>query len=258
MVSHECRKCQRSFPTREAYEKHVRKVHAGRAPWGTGKLVAAGLALLIVAGGVAALAWKSSQPAGPVNIEAQFSLSDSPRQGSDSAPVKLFAFESPQCSSCRFFHVGDGSGPSTYDLIVQNFVDTGKVQYVEKTFYVGYPWERTGAAAQKCVWHTAPEKFHLLTTAFYESQDRISKANVVSFVEQWATSQGLDGAQMRACVEEDRYTSEADADVLEGRRAGARGTPTFIVVGPTGEAQIITGPQSYHTFQVAFEDALVQ
>ncbi len=135
-------------------------------------------------------------------------------------------------------------------------MNTGKVQYFEKTFYVGYPWERTTAGAQKCVWHAAPDKFHLLTTAFYTSQDRITTANVISFVEQWADSQGLDGAEISACTHEDRYGSEADSDVIEGRRAGARGTPTFIVVGPSGEAQIVAGPQSYRTFQVAFEDAL--
>lgn len=258
MTSETCRKCQRAFPTKEAYERHVRKVHGGRAPWGPGKLAVAAVVLVILAGGVAALAWRSSQPAGPVDLDEQFSLAESPRQGSDSASVKLFAFESPQCSSCRFFHVGDGSGPSTYDLIVQNYVSTGKVQYVEKTFYIGYPWERTAASAQKCIWHTAPDKFHLFTTAVYQSQDRISKATVLGFVEQWANGQGLDGAALRACTEEDRYTSEADSDAIEGRRAGARGTPTFIVVGPAGEAQIIAGPQSYHTFEVAFQDALAQ
>lgn len=238
--------------------KRGRKAQPGRGSWSGGKLAVGVVALLVLAGGVAALAWRASQPAGPVEVEEAFSLSRSPRQGSDEAPVKLFAFESPQCSSCRFFHVGDGYSPSTYDLILDNEVAAGKVQYVEKTFYVGYPWERTAASAQKCVWHIAPEKFHLLTTAYYTSQDRITTSNLMDFLAQWARANGVDADALAECVEKGTYVGEADADVQEGRRAGARGTPTFIVVGPTGAAQIIAGPQSYRTFQAAFEDALAQ
>lgn len=255
---HSCRKCERAFETQNAYEKHVQRAHGGRHSWSGGKLAAVAVVLLLITGGVAALAWRASQPAGPVDNEDAFSLSRSPRQGSDDAPVKLFAFESPQCSSCRFFHIGDGYGPSTYDRIVENYVESGKVQYVEKTFYVGYPWERTAAIAQKCVWHMAPDAFHDLTTAYYASQDRITTSNLMAFLDDWADANQVDAAALRECVESKRYAGEADADVIEGRRAGARGTPTFIVVGPSGQAQIIAGPQSYHTFEVAFQDALAQ
>lgn len=255
---HACRDCGRKFGTKDALGRHARTAHGARRAVSGTQLAVAAVVLLLVAGGVAALTWRAAPEPGGADPEEAFSLSSSPRQGSDDAPVKLFAFESPQCSACRYFHVGDGSGPSTYDRIVSEYVATGKVQYVEKTFYIGYPWEKAASYAQKCVWHMAPEKFHLLTTAIYASQDRISASNLGSFLAQWAEGNGVDADALRSCTDSKQYAAEAESDVAEGRRAGARGTPTFIVVGPTGEARIIPGPQPFATFERAFQDALGQ
>jgi protein-disulfide isomerase len=214
--------------------------------------------LLVAAGAVVAFSVQNDESGGPADAEALFSISDSPRQGSEDAPVKLIAFESPQCSSCRFFHVGDGRGPSLYERLIADYVEPGHVQYVEKAFYVGYPWERVGVAAQKCVWHSHPDAFFDLTRAFYHHQPDIRSSNVHDFIHGWATQAGLDGDALLACVDADRFTSEGDRDVREGRNAGARGTPTFFIVGPTGSVATITGPQSYDTFQVAIQNALAE
>jgi len=46
-----------------------------------------------------------------------------------------------------------------------------------------------------------------------------------------ASSAGLDGASMKACLESDRYSAQVDADIARGDALGVQGTPTLFLDG---------------------------
>lgn len=239
----------RIIPMSKQGRRAVKKGGRSKTPYIVGAVAV--LAIIIVAVALA----RTNGNAG--TSEERFHVSASPSTGPSSTNVTIVAFESPQCPSCRIFHNGLGDGrPSTYERLFQTQFSTGKVQYVEKAFFVGWPWERQGAAAQKCVWHDRPTLFFNLTQAFYHDQDRITVPNFDAYLQEWSTLEGYDGAKLIACTQQNPYLSEIQQDVRDGERAGVSGTPTYFIIGPTGKTQTIVGPQSYDTFARAIENAL--
>lgn len=185
-----------------------------------------------------------------------FHVETSPNFGGDEYNVTLVAFESPQCSSCRLFHHGTGNGqPSTFERLSADFFEVGKVRYVEKAMFIGYPWERAAANAQKCVWHEAPDSFFDLTQAIYRDQTKINSGNLETWLSSWATGAGVDAKKIVSCTQAKTYADEVAQDLKDAQLAGVSGTPTFIVVAADGQTQRIVGPQSYETFVQAIENA---
>ncbi len=256
MADKVCPRCHRTF-TDAAFENHYRKAH-GRAPPMDPRrkgMIAVGILGVLAFGVVLAVVGGVFDDPPP---DVAFHLAESPRMGRDDAPVKLVAFESPQCPACKLFHVPRG-GPSTLDSIITNYVNPGKVQYVEKTFFIGEPWEERGAAAQKCSWHESPTAFFNLTERLYrEAQDQYFGSLPDSFLRSHAQQEGIDADAYMGCVNANRYESETERDVRDGYQAGVGGTPTFFVVAPDGTLTQIVGPQSYGTFRNAIEEALAK
>lgn len=250
----ECPHCDRTLPSTRALEDHVQRAHPGEDEPTNWTPILVGALAVLAAGAVGAALILGGGP----STETSYHVEQSPRTGQADAPVTLVAFESPACPNCQRFHLGSGSGPSVYERLLDTYVDSGEVLYVEKFARLGYAWERPAANAQKCAWHQAGwSAFHDLTQALYRNQADLSTSNVASFVEGWAQrSADVQASAISACLEERRHDGDLTRDLRDGEQAGVSGTPTFIVVSPTGTTEQIVGPQPFSTFETAIEDAL--
>jgi len=58
------------------------------------------------------------------------------------------------------------------------------------------------------------------------------------------------------CLDSGKYENRVNDNTKIAKQSGARSTPSFIIVGPTGNSVSITGAQPYSVFQQAIEDML--
>lgn len=254
--SNDCPHCDRSFPTSRALDDHIARSHPDATePTNWTPILVGALAVLAVAAVGAALLM-----GGGGNAETPYHVEESPRTGDERAPVTLIAFESPACPNCKRFHLGSGDGPSAYEQLLETYVEPGEVRYVEKFSPIRYSWERTAANAQKCVWHQGGwEAFHGITQAYYTNQNSMDASNAAAFATDWAQgASSVNANELDDCIRDARYSHELDRDVSDGRGAGVRGTPTFIILAPDGTSQQVVGPQPFSHFQGLIEDALAK
>lgn len=250
-----CPRCHRTFAA-DKLKSHYAKAHGGKPPMDPKKKATIAVAVFVALGAGIAIA-VASGAFDPPPADIAFHIDGSPRMGSEDAPVQLIAFESPQCPSCRLFHVPRNGGESTFDRIVESYVNTGKVRYVEKTFFIGEPWEERAASAQKCAWHRSEPSFFNLTHSIYaEAQGTYFSSLPDSYLENFAAREGFDVGAFMTCVNQDKYRHEIEQDVQDGMRAGVRGTPNFFIIAPDGTRTLISGAQPYATFRDAIEQAL--
>jgi predicted DsbA family dithiol-disulfide isomerase len=62
---------------------------------------------------------------------------------------------------------------------------------------------------------------------------------------------GLNITEFTQSMNGGKYNSLLDSNFQAGQQLGAQGTPTFFVVGPTGQYVTISGPQPESVFQQA-------
>jgi protein-disulfide isomerase len=77
-----------------------------------------------------------------------------------------------------------------------------------------------------------------------------------------ATMLNLDLLKFQECMDSGRYANEIRKDILDGQKAGVRGTPTFFIGISEGEEtrikvlKVIRGAKPYTEFKEAFESLL--
>jgi len=59
------------------------------------------------------------------------------------------------------------------------------------------------------------------------------------------------------CLDSGKYEQRVKDNKKIATNAGARSTPSFVIVGPSGDAIPISGAQPYSVFQKVIEDFLV-
>ncbi len=101
---------------------------------------------------------------------------------------------------------------------------------------------------------------------FWEMHDRLF-ANQRK-LEPWsahAEALGLDVATFDACMSSDKYASAIRRDMAEAQKAGATGTPSFVlaVTDPSDLSKVkgisfIRGAQQFNAFKVQIDQALEQ
>jgi predicted DsbA family dithiol-disulfide isomerase len=78
-----------------------------------------------------------------------------------------------------------------------------------------------------------------------------------------AEALGLDVASFEACLNSDKYAEQIRQDIAEAKKAGATGTPSFILArtDPTDPTKVtgisfIRGAQQFPAFQAQIDQAL--
>jgi len=162
-------------------------------------------------------------------------------RGSANAPVTIVEYSDFQCPFCgRFFK-------QTLPQLEQQYLDTGKAKLLYKDFPLGFHQHAQKAAeAGKCA--LAQGKFWPLHDKIFENQQALSVENL----KKWADQLGLDMKEFNDCLDSGRMAAKIQAESAEGRAAGVKGTPTFVISGPGGSTTVV-GAQPFAAIQVAIE-----
>ncbi len=160
--------------------------------------------------------------------------------GNENALVTIFEWVDFECSYCRFHAL------ETHPLIVENYVNTGKVKIVFKHYPLSFhEMARPAALASECA--AEQGQFWGYHDLIFDKESNLSLENL-GF---WANQLGLDIIQFNNCLESERYLEKIDSNMQEGKSIKITGTPAFVING-----YYIGGAAPYYFFEETIEEAL--
>jgi protein-disulfide isomerase len=181
--------------------------------------------------------------------------------GDASAPIKIEEFSDFQCPFCERFH------KETEPLLIQYYVDTGKVQFIYRSMGNWVSGNIGGANTESqdaaLAAYCAGEQ-----NKFWEMHDylfgNVIGENVGSFTDKRLSLiaqkiDGLDTNKFQSCYGSRKYDSRVQQDFNDGQAAGITGTPGFVmtyVVNGQTKTETIDGAQPIDVFQQKIEAAL--
>ena len=145
-----------------------------------------------------------------------------------------------------------------YPQIVRQYVDTGKLRYVLMDMPLAM--HKLAAKAAEAT-HCAEEQ-----GKFWEMHDRLFEN--AKALEPWsahAQALGLDVPMFDQCMNSGRMAAKVQADAAEAQKAGATGTPSFVIArtDPNDPRKVtglafMKGAQQFPAFQAEIDKALAQ
>ena len=177
-------------------------------------------------------------------------LKDAPVLGAKTATVTIVEVGDYQCHMCKLWF------EETRPLIIENYVETGKVNFV----FVDMPFLGSDSTPASEATYCADDQgkyweYHsMLFTYQEEIDDGWASANRL---QAFAFNLGLDIEQFDKCMKTDDHRSLVNSNMqIAKKQFGANSTPTFVIVGPTGEAEKIVGAHPYSTFVSVLDQML--
>jgi len=170
----------------------------------------------------------------------------SPILGNPSAPITIVEFGDYQCPQCGKWY------KNTKPAIVENYIDTGKVNliFVDLAF-IG---RDSPLASQASYCAEEQGKYWEYHDLLYTLQEGIDSGWANSErLKAFAFSLDLDMDLFNTCLDSGKFSKRINYNINEAKKNGATGTPTFIIVGPDGEQQKLSGAQPFTTFQNVIE-----
>lgn len=192
---------------------------------------------------------KKREVVSDVNVELD--VSSDPSKGSADAKLTLVEFTDYQCPFCAR-HV-----KAVMPQVLKNYVDTGKVYYVIRDFPLSFHKNAKDAAYAA---HCAGEqgKYWEMHDLLFDNQKALAKDKL----SEHAATLELDVAAFDECMGSDRYVEKVANSLKDGKKAGIRGTPSFVV----GMAQdggkkvkgtkVIRGAVGFNVFKGVIDDML--
>jgi len=186
-----------------------------------------------------------AEPTAPVVDIKNVKTEGVPFIGGANAPVVIATWGDYKCSFCKKLE------EDAIKNIVKDYVNTGKVRIVFKSYQFLGPDSQTAGLASMAVWEVAPNKFYDWHKSMYEKQGSGwgSKADIVALTK----SLGIDSNRVDSLMttKADEYQKFIDAEKAEGTAFGIRGTPGTIIGN-----QVISGAQPYSAFKTIIDEML--
>jgi protein-disulfide isomerase len=179
------------------------------------------------------------------NYPLEIVLGDAPRIGDPDAPIILVEFTDYQCPFCsRHFQ-------ETYPQILEQYIETGVVQYVFKDFPLKsiHPQAAKAAEAARCAGDQ--NAYLAMHDILFERQSEWGVSNPIPIFASYAEEIGLDGEELTQCLESNKYQAAVDADLQQGVELGVTGTPAFFMNGYP-----LSGAQPINVFQQGIDTLL--
>ena len=173
----------------------------------------------------------------------------SPIQGSPDAKITIIEFGDYQCPKCYSWFTKEKP------TIESQYISTGKANLV----FVDLSFLGADSDSAVIASYCADEqgKYWQYHSALYKNQGGIqsgwaSNANLKKF----ASDLGLDSAKFDACLDSAKYSDRIKHNGMVSSSSGAQGTPTFLIVGPNGMTEKISGPQPSSVFSGVIDKML--
>jgi protein-disulfide isomerase len=175
-------------------------------------------------------------------------VSDSAKPlGKEDSNITFIEFADYRCPFCHKFH------EETFDKIVENFINTGKVKYIFKDFVVNDRDEYKGSMQAAVASHCAAEQ-----GKYWEYSKEIYK-NFKPEPQHWITLDSLtnfanniqipDVEKFKSCVESNKYQNQIEESGLSAKKLGITGTPSFAILNNDKIESILPGAIPYETFE---------
>jgi len=186
----------------------------------------------------------------------QVSLDDDPVKGNPDAAITIVEFSDFQCPFCKRFH------QTTLPLILENYVDTGKVKFVYRDFPIT-SLHPNGAVVAALASECADEQamfweYHDKIFQNQKNWERLGTEDVVNVLKAYAEELALDTKQFNECLDSGKYLDEVQKDYQEGNSYGITGTPVFFIGNEKGGYIKLTGAQPYSSFQNVLDQMLAR
>lgn len=193
----------------------------------------------------------AAAPAGPQVRNVIFDLGNNPVVGTPTATVTLVEFTDYQCPFCSR-HV-----KNTHPQIAKEYIETGKIRFVSLDMPLENIHEDAFVAAQAA--HCADDQ-----GKYWEMHDRLfENPRAIRPLDSHAEAIGLDVEPFNTCISSEKYAAAVRKDMAEAKKAGASGTPSFVVAktdpsDPTKVTGIafLRGAKAFEAFKTELDRAL--
>lgn len=170
----------------------------------------------------------------------------SPVEGSLSAPITMIEFGDYQCPHC------DAWFKNSQPTIKTNYIDTDKVKF----YFVDIPYlgldSSIAAEASYCA--ADQGRYWEYHNMLYSNQGPVQSGWAGSnYLKQFASKTGLDMPKFNSCLDSGKYANRVSYNKEIATSHGVRGTPTFFIVGTTGNVKKIEGDQPTGVFTDAID-----
>lgn len=165
--------------------------------------------------------------AGADNPQALVEKAQGVSLGENNAPVKMLVFSDYQCPYCARFAL------EIEPLLIQEFVNTGKLQFVYYDFPLGggHRYSFLVSRAARCAGDQ--NKFWDYQNMVYAKQSEWAYDESVPMGKllDYGKEVGLNGGQFEQCVKSEKYADIVSANRLLGDQLLVNATPTIFVNG---------------------------
>lgn len=196
---------------------------------------------------------KNQIAAQPNTPPIKISADDDPTIGDKDAPITIIEFSDFQCPFCARFQA------ETLPLILEQYVDTGKVKFVFRDFPIqsSHPNAMPAAVASECA--DEQNKFWQYHDMLFENQGTWSRTDFTSAItifKEYATELELNQEQFNTCLDSGKYVNEINKDLTDGRNYEITGTPGFFIGNENIGFVKVNGAQPFEVFRGIIESQL--
>jgi len=170
----------------------------------------------------------------------------SPLLGDPSAPITILEWGDYQCTFCYRFH------QSSLNIILEEYVDSGKINLVFKDFPLNGPDSILGAEATYCAGDQGKYWAFHNELYFNWAGERTGWINYDS-LNQFAKSVNLELGEFTSCLDEHKYNQKVLELEKFGKEIGIDATPSFLIFNDKKIIKII-GNQPIDAFRQAIDD----
>jgi protein-disulfide isomerase len=181
------------------------------------------------------------------------SVDDDPIIGEQNAPITIIEFSDFQCPFCARFH------EQTLPLILEQYVETGKVKFVYRDFPIqsSHPNAMPAAAASECAHEQ--EKYWEYHDELFENQgiwNNMEITSAITVFKEYATKLELNQEQFDSCLDSGKYIEEVNKDLKDGQNYGITGTPGFFIGNEQDGFIQLTGARPFEAFKSVIDSQL--
>jgi len=170
----------------------------------------------------------------------------SPILGDPSAPITILEWGDYQCTFCYRFH------QSSLNIILEEYIDSGKINLVFKDFPLNGPDSILGAEAAYCAGDQG--KYWAFHNELYSNWagERTGWINYDS-LNQFAKSVNLELDEFTLCLDKHKHKQKVLELEKFGKEIGIDATPSFLIFNDKKIIKI-RGNQPVDTFRQAIDD----
>ena len=161
--------------------------------------------------------------------------------GNPDAKISIVEFGDYQCTFCYKFH------KETMIMIVEQYIDNGKVNFVYKDFPLNGPPSIMASEASYCAQEQGMFwEYHDMIYENWEGENTgwITRDALVKF----AKDTGLNLNEFNSCIDNSKYSQKVLENEKFARKINIDATPSFIIFDDVNAYRII-GAQSFDKFE---------